>query len=145
MSGCIFCSIIKGQTPAVKVFENESVFAIMDIKPINVGHVLVLPKKHSPMLIDLDDEVAGEIFKASKRIGRALRNSKLNCKGLNFILNDGEEAGQEVFHAHLHIVPRYRGDGFGFKMPPKYGEAAEKEDLERAAGKIKVELQKLEG
>ena len=144
MSGCIFCSIIKGQTPSVKVYENESVVAIMDIKPINVGHVLVLPKKHTPMFIELDEDSAGELMKAARKIGAALKKSKLNCKGLNFILNDGEEAGQEVFHSHLHIVPRYRGDGFGFKMPPKYGENSEKEELERVAGKIKMELQKLE-
>ena len=144
MTGCIFCSIIKGQTPATKIFENETIFAIMDIKPINVGHVLVLPKKHSQLFLDLDDETAGELLKAAKNIAKAIKLSKLNCKAINFILNDGEDAGQEVFHAHMHVVPRYRGDGFGFKMPPKYGEAAEKEDLERAAGKIKVELQKLE-
>lgn len=138
MSGCIFCAIIKGESAAVKVYEDEKTLVIMDRKPITNGHLLVIPKKHAEFLTELDDERVGEMFKVAKKMSLALKKSKLRCKGMNYLLADGAEAGQEVFHVHLHLIPRYRGDGFYMHMPPKYENETSTEDLERVAAKIET-------
>ncbi len=112
----------------------------MDFKPITKGHVLIIPKEHVELLTELDDHLVGELFIAAKRVGLALKKSKLNCRGINYILADGTEAGQEIFHVHLHIVPRYRGDGFGLRMPENDIEETDEKRLERTAAKIKKYL-----
>ncbi|MBI5227878.1 HIT family protein [Candidatus Micrarchaeota archaeon] len=136
MEGCVFCNIIRRKLPSTKIYEDDHVLAFMDIKPINPGHVLVIPKKHVELLTELDDGLTGEVLIAAKKIGRWLKNSKLNCKGINYVLADGAEAGQEIFHTHIHVIPRYRGDGFGFRMPARYGEDVSTEELEKIATKI---------
>ncbi len=141
MSGCIFCSIIRNEVKSVKVFENDKVLVIMDKQPITNGHMLVLPKRHAELLTELDDEYVGEMFKAAKRVAKALKGSKLRSGGVNYLLADGAEAGQEVYHAHLHVIPRYRNDGFYLHMPSKYENETRIEDLEKAAGKIRSKLQ----
>lgn len=110
----------------------------MDIKPINPGHVLVIPKKHAELLTELEDYLVSEMFIAAKKVGLYMKNSKLNCKGINYLVSDGADAGQEIFHVHMHVIPRYRGDGFSFRMPAKYndGDATMKE-LEKTASKIR--------
>lgn len=138
MTGCIFCDIAKGKAPAVKVFENEHILVMMDIKPITKGHMLVIPKRHSEYLTDANDEIVGEMFKVAKNVALALKKSKLACKGINYVLADGTLAGQEVYHVHLHIIPRYRGDGFYFHMPSKYDDETSTDELERIAAKIDV-------
>jgi histidine triad (HIT) family protein len=140
MSGCIFCAIVKGESPAVKVYEDDKTLVIMDRKPITNGHLLVIPKKHAEFLTELDDERVAEMFKVAKKMSLALKKSKLRCKGMNYLLADGAEAGQEVFHAHLHLIPRYRGDGFYMHMPAKYENETSTEDLERIAAKIEAAL-----
>ena len=140
MSGCIFCAIVKGESPAVRVYEDDKTLVIMDRKPITNGHLLVIPKKHAEFLTELDDERVAEMFKVAKKMSLALKKSKLRCKGMNYLLADGAEAGQEVFHAHLHIIPRYRGDGFYMHMPAKYENETSTEDLERVAAKIEAAL-----
>ena len=142
MEGCVFCNIVRGKTPCTKVFEDENMIAFMDIKPINPGHVLVIPKRHTELLTELDDNLAGEMLITAKKIGLSLKKSKLNCKGLNYILADGAEAGQEVYHVHMHVVPRYRGDGFGFRMPPRYDRETSREELEKIATKIRKGAEK---
>jgi histidine triad (HIT) family protein len=140
MSECVFCSIIRGKTQATTVYEDEHVVAVMDIKPINSGHVLVVPKKHAELLTDLEDNIAGELFITAKKIATALKKSKLRCKAVNYFMADGAEAGQDVFHAHLHIIPRYRSDGFYLHMPPRYDKETSRKELEDAATKIKAQL-----
>ena len=136
MESCIFCNIVRGKLPCTKIYEDEHMLAFMDIKPINPGHVLVIPKKHAELLTELDNEHVGQMLIIAKKIGLWLKKSKLNAKGINYILADGAEAGQEIYHAHMHVVPRYRGDGFGFRMPARYGEDTDIEELERNAAKI---------
>jgi len=136
MSGCIFCAIIKGESPAVKVYEDDKMVVVMDKKPITTGHMLVIPRKHAELLTELNDDAVGEMFKIAKKMAISLKKSKLRAKGVNYFLADGAEAGQDVFHVHLHIIPRYRGDGFYMHMPPKYENETSTEDLERIAAKI---------
>jgi len=140
MHGCIFCSIIRGQSPATRVYEDDKMLVVMDIKPITTGHMLIIPKRHAEFLTELEDDLAGEMFKVAKRIGIALKKSKLRVKGINYLLADGAEAGQEVFHTHLHVIPRYRGDGFYLHMPAKYEKETTSYDLENAATKIRAQM-----
>jgi diadenosine tetraphosphate (Ap4A) HIT family hydrolase len=142
MSECIFCSIVRNKTPATRVYENDDVVVIMDRKPITQGHMLVLPKVHRELLTEMDDESITAMFAVAKVVGNALKKSKLRCRGINYLLADGAEAGQEVFHVHLHIIPRYRGDGFYLHMPPSYERETDLKDLEKAAGRIRTALEK---
>lgn len=113
MSDCIFCKIINGEIPAAKVFENEHVFAFLDISQATKGHTLVIPKVHKENLFELTPEIASNLFAAVPKIANALK-TEFEPIGLNAISNNGEFAGQSVFHFHLHLIPRYgKGDGFG--------------------------------
>lgn len=111
MSSCIFCKIIAGEIPSVKIYEDELVFAFMDIAPINKGHVLVIPKKHHESCVTIDEATAGRMFKIGAQIGVALRR-EFEYDAFNLHLADGTAAGQVVNHAHLHVVPRGVEDGF---------------------------------
>ena len=112
----------------------------MDIHPINPGHMLVVPNRHAPDVKDLNDDETGQIFRIAQRLATALRASGLKCEGVNFFLADGEAAGQEVFHTHLHIFPRYRSDGFYLTLPPGYGPDAGRDELNEAARRIRSGL-----
>lgn len=140
MSDCIFCDILSGKLPASVVFQDERCTAIMDIQPVNPGHVLVIPNSHAACLADLEGEVGSELFRVAQRVAAALRTSGLRCEGVNLFLADGEAAGQEVFHVHLHVFPRYRGDGFGFKFPPGYSNKPERSALDAIALQIKTAI-----
>jgi len=140
MPECIFCTIIRGKKPVTKLFENEDIIAFMDNKPITKGHVLLIPKRHTELLTELDDNIAGQMMIAAKKVGMALKKSKLNCRGINYILSDGAEAGQDIFHVHMHVIPRYRGDGFGLRMPQRDEDESDEKTLERIAAKIRKTL-----
>jgi len=136
MENCIFCKIIEGQIPSVKVYENEKVLAFMDIHPVNFGHTLVVPRHHAALITDLPDDFACEVFLTAKRISAALRRSGIPCTDVNFHLADGPVAGQEVPHLHLHIIPRVAGDKTGLRIPPEYPKKATAQQLEEMAQKI---------
>jgi histidine triad (HIT) family protein len=142
MSECIFCSIIRGKTPATKVYEDKDVLVFMDMKPITPGHMLVVPKVHRELLTEIDDDSITAIFTTAKKVSNAVKKSKLKCKGVNYLLADGAEAGQEVFHAHLHVIPRYRSDGFWLHMPATYEKETSNDELEKNAGRIRAALGK---
>lgn len=113
MSDCIFCKIINGEIPSTKVFENEHVLAFLDISQVTKGHTLVIPKVHKENLFALTPEIAKELFSVVPEIARAIKQ-EFNPIGLNSLNNNGEAAGQSVFHFHMHLIPRYgEGDGFG--------------------------------
>lgn len=137
---CVFCEILAGQAPASFVYRGEQVAAFMDIQPVNPGHVLVVPTRHVAALADLDPQVAARLFQAAQRISSALQASGLRCEGTNLFLADGVAAGQEVFHVHLHVLPRYRGDGFGLRFGPHYGQPVSRGALEAAAEQIRAAL-----
>ena len=108
---CIFCLIIAGQEPASLVYQDERTLAFMDIRPAVPGHLLVIPRAHSAALAGLDPEDAAHLMRVAQRMAAAVRASGLRCEGINLFVADGEAAGQDVFHVHLHIIPRYPGDG----------------------------------
>ncbi len=113
MSDCIFCKIIKGEIPSAKVFENDDVVAFLDISQVTKGHTLVIPKVHKENIFELTPEIASKLFEVVPEISNAIKKA-YNPIGLNLLNNNGEKAGQSVFHYHLHIIPRYgEGDGFG--------------------------------
>jgi len=137
MEDCIFCKIIKKEVPATVVFETDRVLAFMDIKPINPGHVLVIPKKHSEFISSMSEEDLKEIMSIGAKVDSALRKSGIKCSGVSFFLADGVDAGQEVPHVHLHVIPRFEEDGFGFKFPSGYETMPERSELVELSEKIK--------
>jgi histidine triad (HIT) family protein len=110
----------------------------MDIQPVNPGHVLVVPNVHSSLLSDLDEHTGAHLFVVAMRIAAALRRSGLRCEGINLFLADGEAAFQEVFHVHLHVLPRYTGDGFDLVFGPHYDRRPDRAELDDAAAKIRI-------
>ena len=114
-AGCVFCDIVAGRGPASVVHSDETVVALLDIRPLNTGHLMVIPRAHAASLADLDPAMGGHMFVVAQRMAAALRRSGLPCDGVNLFLADGEAAVQEVFHVHLHVVPRTPGDGFRIK------------------------------
>ncbi|MGM9924037.1 MAG: HIT family protein [Bacillus sp. (in: firmicutes)] len=113
MSDCIFCKIINGDIPCAKVYEDEHVLAFLDISQVTKGHTLVIPKVHKENIYELTPEIASHIYSAVPKIARALK-AEYDPIGLNTLNNNGEVAGQSVFHFHLHLLPRYgKEDGFG--------------------------------
>jgi len=137
LSDCIFCRIVKDVTPASIVYIDEKVMAFMDIQPVNSGHVLIIPKTHSAQLSELNPETGAHLFKVAMRIAEALRQSGIKCEGINFFLADGEAAFQEIFHVHLHVIPRFRDDGFGLRFGPNYGFKPGRKELDEIAEKIR--------
>jgi histidine triad (HIT) family protein len=117
---CVFCEILAGNAPASVVFEDERTVTFLDHRPVTPGHMLVIPRVHVEYLAGLDPEDGAQLFRVGMRAAAALRASSLRCEGVNFHLADGEVAGQEVFHVHLHVIARFAGDGFGLRFPPDY-------------------------
>ncbi|SHN47510.1 HIT family protein [Cryptosporangium aurantiacum] len=109
---CVFCAIVRGESPASLVHADDDVLAFLDIRPVTPGHLLVIPRRHAVGLSDLPTELGPAIWGTAQRLAGALRGSGVRCDGVNLFLADGEPAGQEVFHVHLHVVPRFAGDGF---------------------------------
>jgi histidine triad (HIT) family protein len=120
MTDCTFCKILAGDLPSSRVYEDAHCTAFLDIQPVNPGHILVIPNEHAASLSELEPETGAQMFRVAQRLAHALRRSGLRCEGVNLSLADGEAAGQEVFHVHLHVFPRYSGDGVGLKFGPAY-------------------------
>ncbi len=139
-SDCIFCKIVRQELPASVVREDTATLAFMDIQPMNPGHVLVVSKAHAAYLEELPPGGAGPIFEAAREIARALRRSGIRCEAVSMYLANGREAGQEVSHVHLHIIPRFAGDGFGLRVTPGYGRVEGREELDASAAKIRAGL-----
>jgi histidine triad (HIT) family protein len=140
VTDCIFCRILSGDLPSSLVFRDAHCAAFMDIHPINAGHVLVVPLSHAAQLSALEPSTAGHLMIVAQKIAAGLRASPLRCEGVNLLLADGEAAGQEVFHVHLHVVPRHAGDGFGFNRTPASKNVAPRHHLESAAEQLRAAL-----
>lgn len=134
---CVFCKILNAELPASFLWRDEFCAAFLDIQPINTGHILVIPLEHEPLLGDLDPETVAHMLKIGQKMVQALRASSLPCEGVNLFLADGEPAGQEIFHSHLHVFPRYKGDGFGFHFGPHYRELPTREALDEVASELR--------
>ena len=137
MTGCIFCDIISGNGQVSIVYQDDLCTGFMDIQPVNPGHVLVVPNRHATHLADLLPETGGQMFRVAQHIAAALHKSGVRCEGVNLFVADGEAAGQDVFHVHLHVIPRYAGDGFGFRFGPAYGTRPPRAELDRLAEQIR--------
>ena len=110
--GCVFCAIAAQQAEASVVYEDETVVAFMDLNPVTPGHLLVVPREHAVGLEDLDGVTSAHVWSVGHDMARALRRSDMRCQGINVLVCDGEVAFQTVFHFHLHVIPRYEGDGW---------------------------------
>lgn len=109
-ANCIFCKIANGEIPSKTLYEDEKFRVILDLGPATKGHALVLPKAHYADLYELPEELAGEAMKLAKKMAVKI-TEKLKCEGFNLIQNNGDMAGQTVFHFHMHMIPRYQADG----------------------------------
>src|SRR4051812_43652284 len=112
---CIFCAIVAGRAEASLVHEDENVVVFMDRSPVTPGHLLVVPRAHAVGLEDLDAAIGAHVWSVGHQMARALRRSSMGCEGINVLVCDGEVAFQTVFHFHLHVIPRYPGDGWILK------------------------------
>lgn len=131
---CIFCKILAGEIPSVTVYEDEAFKAILDINPAAKGHVVILLKKHVANVFEIQDEDAAKIFPLAAKIAKALKKT-FGCDGINILQNNGEAAGQTVFHLHVHVIPRYKGDNVNIMWKP-----GEPSDLETVAEEIKKNM-----
>lgn len=123
---CIFCKIANGEIPSKTLYEDEDFRVILDLGPATKGHALILPKNHYANLYELPDETAAKVMKLAKKMATQM-TEKLECDGFNLVQNNGEAAGQTVFHFHLHLIPRYKEDGqkIGWKPGSPSGEELE--------------------
>lgn len=115
---CIFCKIVKGEIPSALIYEDDKTVSFLDIAPANKGHALVVTKEHYETLLDIPDGTLGHLVNVAKKIARAMY-SALGNEGFNLIMNNKSAAGQVVPHAHVHIIPRFSGDGVRFSWRPK--------------------------
>lgn len=113
---CIFCKIAAGEIPSATIYEDDEFRVILDLGPASKGHALILPKEHYRNLYDIEDETAAKAFLLAKKMIKKL-TPVLGCDGYNIVQNNEEPAGQTVFHFHMHLIPRYKGDqvGLGWK------------------------------
>ena len=107
---CIFCKIAAGEIPSKTLYEDEEFRVILDLGPANKGHALILPKDHYADLFALPEEKAEKVIRLAKKMGTQIKDA-LHADGLNLVQNNGECAGQTVFHFHMHIIPRFKNDG----------------------------------
>lgn len=135
MTDCLFCKIAEGEIPSIRVYEDDVVFAMMDIFPESKGHLLIIPRAHGDNLFDVPAETLAHIVAVSQRIGQAAQQA-LNADGIKIAQFNGAAAGQTVFHYHMHVVPAY--ENIGFKRHA--GEPANSDELQVFADKIKAVL-----
>jgi len=142
MNTCVFCDILGGRLPDSRVYQDKLCTAFLDIQPINPGHILIIPNRHAAFLSELPEETGAQMFRTAQRLAQALRQSGIRCEGVNLFLADGEAATQEVFHVHLHVFPRFKGDGFELKFGPNFSIKPTRPELDTVAKKIRNILEK---
>jgi histidine triad (HIT) family protein len=126
MKDCIFCKIVKGEIPSVEIFQDKVAKVFLNINPASKGHLLIIPKEHFENILDCPDEILSHLIKISKKMAQLVKE-KLGADAVNIANNSGKEAGQEVFHLHFHVVPRYKDDGMKLDF---IGKKDLKDDLE---------------
>lgn len=134
---CLFCSIVKGEVPSFRVYEDDAVVAFLDIKPVNRGHVLIVPKEHYATLLDAPAHVLTDIMSAVPGLAKAAMKA-VNAQGFNLLVNNAKEAGQLVDHVHAHIIPRFEEDGYKHWVGKHYADDAEATSVANA---IRASLQ----
>lgn len=134
MENCIFCKIANGEIPAATLNEDADFRVILDLGPASKGHALILPKTHAANIYELSDELAAKAMVLAKKMATVMTEA-LECDGFNIVQNNGEPAGQTVFHFHMHLIPRYKNDEVGLTWTP--GELTE-EDKKEILAKVKA-------
>lgn len=134
MPDCIFCKIVRGELPSYKVYEDDKTFAFLDINPVNAGHTLVVPKAHSHNIFDIMPDDWAATAESARKVSIAIEKG-LSADGVNIAMNNREHAGQLVDHPHLHVIPRFKGDGLKLMPQRKYldGEAEASAEKIRSA------------
>ena len=139
VSHCIFCDLIHGAGEASVCYEDAQALAFMDIQPVNAGHVLVVPKEHLESLEDVPAELAMHLFEVALRLAPIVRRVG-GSDDMNIVVNSGEAAGQDVFHYHVHLIPRVAGDGFDIPLPFNGSAMPDRTVLDAMAARIIAEL-----
>jgi histidine triad (HIT) family protein len=137
VNSCAFCKIARKQAPASFVYEDENVLAFLDIRPLNEGHTLVVPKEHYATIFEVPEELVAHLYRIVKRVALAVGEST-KADGISIIQQNGKAAGQEVFHLHVHVIPRYEGQKL-----PRFGEISEadREKLNQVAANLRRHIQ----
>jgi histidine triad (HIT) family protein len=138
--GCVFCNIVAGTAPASIPYADSTTVAFLDINPMTPGHLLVVPRAHAAGLAELDAEAGAQLWRVGQRLAAALRRSAIRADGITFFVADGAAAGQEVEHVHLHVIPRWKGDGV--KLGYRPGRPS-RSDLEANATELQTALRAL--
>ena len=125
---CIFCKLACGDIPTSTLYEDERFRVILDAGPATKGHALILPKDHYANIFEIDDETLRDLIVLGKKLATVMKE-RLGCDGVNLVQNNGEVAGQTVFHFHLHVIPRYKEDGQRIGWVPKEADPAVQEEL----------------
>jgi len=136
MENCVFCRIVNGELPASKVYEDESTLAFMDLQSVNPGHTLVVVKPHRANIYELDDELAGAALQTAAKMARAVKKAYA-CEGVTLFQANEPAGAQTVFHFHIHVLPRWEGDGMGLAWPAKN---PSRDALEEMAAKLRAAL-----
>lgn len=144
MTDCIFCSILKGESPASVVYQDEDCMAFMDLFPMRPGHVLVIPRQHAIFINELNSDLRAHLIEVSMQIIKAQKKSGLPCDGNNVFLNDGPAANQHVPHVHFHVLPREQGDlsktlfSFASRYLSYFGMSAHRQKLDEIANELSL-------
>ena len=133
----MFCEILRGDSPATFVHQDDTVVAFMDIQPISNGHMLVVPREHAVLMSDLNETTAMRAFRVARQLASIVRQT-LGAGGVNLFVADGEIAFQDVPHFHVHVIPRYPKDGFSLTFPPDYNKPTSRAELEAIATAIRA-------
>jgi len=128
MDNCIFCKIANGEIPSSTIYEDGDFRVFLDLSPATRGHALLVPKNHYANFFEMDDEMIAKAFVVAKKVGANMME-KLGCDGFNLVQNNGEAAGQTIFHFHLHLIPRCKDDNAGISWTPGETTAEEREAL----------------
>ena len=132
---CVFCEIVQGHSPASWVYQDDTVVAFMDVQPITQGHMLVVPREHAVLMTDLNETAAMRTFRVARKLAAVARHV-LGASGVNLLVMDGEAAYQDVPHFHVHVIPRYPGDGFGLTFPSTYERPPARAQLDAIAAAL---------
>lgn len=138
MNPCSFCRIISGELPTSRVFETTIATAFLDISPVNPGHTLVIPLRHVASFTDLTLAEVDAMARMAQQVASALKSAFPECEGVTVSMADGAIAGQEVPHAHMHVIPRHRNDGFGWR---RFGNSMDRAQLDAMASQIRSAME----
>jgi len=127
---CIFCKIVRNEIEAVTIYEDEEFKVFLDAFPATKGHVLIIPKEHVANIFELEEEKAGRLFRIATKVAKTLKE-ELDIEGLNLVQNNGEMAGQTVFHFHLHLIPRYKDDKVTIKWATQKTNSQQLKELQQ--------------